>query len=531
LREESRRKPLLCLGFLTGNLAYLVYLETYNNCPDNFRCWPDMENGLSLLFCLIHELLEPMTTTNSQTIEDLPSPAKLIGRDEMNLAEFPGALLADRAQAGQKTLYFEDEHGRLTVTGSDAYGLPTASDTDVIVALIYLTKLRNNFQDVKVNFSRYELIKLLNWRDEGDSYKRLDQSFNRWGGVWLVYDKCWWDNKTKSYVSAKMHILESVVIADVGGKRRDKQSDLPFSTFTWNNTFIESCQADNLRQLNLDVYFSLKSAVSKRLYRFLGKRFYLQGDWTFDLNEIAFDRVGLSRSYADAGKIKEKLQPAIDELESIGFLHPLSREDRYSRIDRGQWTIRLTRRSPVLAAPKETIPPLVAELTSRGVTKKTAKDLVKRHQAEAIATKIEEFDFLVSKQDKKVSKSPAGYLVKSINDDYAQPKGFTPKAERERQAEAKRKQEEDAAAKRRHQLKQEAKERALTAQVTRHLKSLDAEQLKQVEAEAIAQASEKERQNLDDMTVKSFREMLLSVLVRGHIARLIESGELIPESE
>ena len=70
------------------------------------------------------------------------------------------------------------------------------------------------------------------------------------------------------------------------------------STFTWNKTFIESCQADNLRQLDLDTYFSLKSAVSKRLYRFLGKRFYLQGDWTFDLNEIAFDRVGLSRSYA-----------------------------------------------------------------------------------------------------------------------------------------------------------------------------------------------------------------------------------------
>ena len=48
----------------------------------------------------------------------------------------------------------------------------------------------------------------------------------------------------------------------------------------------------------------------------LGKRFYVQGDWTFDLNEIAFDRVGLSRSYTDAGKIKEKLQPAIDELEA-----------------------------------------------------------------------------------------------------------------------------------------------------------------------------------------------------------------------
>ena len=112
-----------------------------------------------------------------------------------------------------------------------------------------------------------------------------------------------------------MHILESVVITEPG-KTRTGRSHPPLSNFTWNRTFIESCQADNLRQLDLDTYFSLKSAISKRLYRFLGKRFYRQADWTFDLAEIAFDRVGLSRSYADAYKIKEKLQPAIDELEA-----------------------------------------------------------------------------------------------------------------------------------------------------------------------------------------------------------------------
>ena len=42
-----------------------------------------------------------------------------------------------------------------------------------------------------------------------------------------------------------MHILESVIISDAGGRKRGDQSDLPFSTFTWNKTFIESCQADN----------------------------------------------------------------------------------------------------------------------------------------------------------------------------------------------------------------------------------------------------------------------------------------------
>ena len=295
-----------------------------------------------------------MAATNPHARRDQSQPVPRIGRDELNLAEFPIALLAERVSRGQKTLYFEDQHGRLTVTGSDAFGLPTAADADVIIALIHLTKLRNNFSDVKVNFSRYELVNLLGWPDQGWSYKRLEESLDRWHGISLSYDGCWWNNRLKCYTDMKMHIIDTIelVAANVCGKTRlAGRGELPLSWFRWNKEFIESCQADNLRQLDLDEYFSLQSAVSKRLYRFLGKRFHLRRDWIFDLKEIAFERVGLSRSYADAGKIKEKLQPAIAELEAIGFLKPLSRDDRYTRIDQGQWSIRLIRQSPALAAP------------------------------------------------------------------------------------------------------------------------------------------------------------------------------------
>jgi hypothetical protein len=449
--------------------------------------------------------------------------ASLIGRDEMNLAEFPIALLADFAPKGQKTLYVEGGNGRLTVTGSDAYGLPTALDADVIVALIYLTKIRNDFQDVKVNFSRYELIKLLNWPDKGSSYNRLDRALNRWGGVWLVYDKCWWNNKTKRYVSAKMHILESVVITETG-KTSGGQSHLPLSTFTWNKTFIESCQADNLRQLDLDTYFSLKSAISKRLYRFLGKRFYRQDDWTFDLHEIAFERVGLSRSYADAGKIKEKLQPAIDELERIGFLKPLGRDDRYIRIDRGQWSIRLTRQSPTLASPQQAAPiavepePLVAELASRGVTRAAAAELVRQHPAERIEAKLEVFDWLTEKQDKRVARSPAGYLVKSITDDYAAPKGFESKAVRQARAEAKRQADREAAEQRRREREQATRDQARRQAVDAYLQGLTPAERTVLEAEALARAGAEARQGYEEAPAR-LRAVMLLGLLREHVAR------------
>jgi hypothetical protein len=72
-------------------------------------------------------------------MSDEDKDARRIGRDEMNLCEFPIATLADRVPEGCKTMVFEDRHGRLTVSGSDIYGLPAAPDSDVIVGLIQLT--------------------------------------------------------------------------------------------------------------------------------------------------------------------------------------------------------------------------------------------------------------------------------------------------------------------------------------------------------------------------------------------------------
>src|SRR3954464_227790 len=85
---------------------------------------------------------------------DVPPPVSKPGRDEMNLAEYPLALLADRAPKGQKTIQYVNPHGTVTITGSDAYGLPTAADTDILIGLIQLTRVRNDFTNPKVNFTR-----------------------------------------------------------------------------------------------------------------------------------------------------------------------------------------------------------------------------------------------------------------------------------------------------------------------------------------------------------------------------------------
>src|SRR3954470_16643113 len=86
-----------------------------------------------------------------------PSPFGFSAKDEMNLAEFPIALVTDRVPAGEKTIRFQDKIyderkgqqviRRLIITASDEYGLPTAKDDEVILGLIQLTRRSNSFTD------------------------------------------------------------------------------------------------------------------------------------------------------------------------------------------------------------------------------------------------------------------------------------------------------------------------------------------------------------------------------------------------
>src|SRR4051812_32743401 len=109
------------------------------------------------------------------------------GRDEMNLAEFPISALTDFVPQDQNTIRYSDDSGSLMITGSDAYGLPTAADADVIVALIQLTRRRNTFKSATVPFTRSELVEILGWPESGNSYRRLTESLLRWSTTSLQY--------------------------------------------------------------------------------------------------------------------------------------------------------------------------------------------------------------------------------------------------------------------------------------------------------------------------------------------------------
>src|SRR3954466_9735008 len=88
------------------------------------------------------------------------------GKDEMNFAEFPIALLTDRVPRGQKSIKFEDQiyderrkkliTRKRVIEGSAEYGLPTPPDDAVTLGLIQLTKQKGDFASREVEFTRLE---------------------------------------------------------------------------------------------------------------------------------------------------------------------------------------------------------------------------------------------------------------------------------------------------------------------------------------------------------------------------------------
>jgi hypothetical protein len=357
-------------------------------------------------------------------------------RDELNFAEFPLASLSSTVPRGVKTLEFSDQifdksrndyvTRKLTITASDKYGLPTAMDDEVILGLIQLTALADHV-DRKVLFTRYELLRLLNWTDDTRNYARLKQSLNRWLGVTLYYDHAWWSKEEQSWVSEGFHVLEQVTILDNERRRRRTKEggqDAGKSFFVWNDVVFNSFKAGYLKQLDFDFYKRLESAIAKRMYRFLDKRFYRSSRLECDLRTFACEHIGLGKGYHN-GELKRVLSPAIAELEEQGFLKPLPADERFVRKARGEWSAVFIRGAAKKAEPVaiENLG-LVQELVDRGLNPPSARRLVEGTDEAKVREKVSMFDWLVGRKDVRVKRNPAGFLYRAISEDFQLPKDY-----------------------------------------------------------------------------------------------------------
>jgi hypothetical protein len=417
------------------------------------------------------------------------SPLLAFGKDELNLAEFPLTALSNRVDPGQKTLEFKDQifdkksgqliERQLTITAADKYGLPTAKDDEVILALIQLSK-RQGFNSRVVTFSRYEIARVLGWKDEGWAYQRIEESLNRWLGVTLMYQNAWRNRETGEWMTEGFHILERISkVTEAGGSKRD--------AFTWSDIIFQSFQQGNLKNLDLQMWRQLSSPVAKRLYRLLDKRFHHRKKQQFDLVELAMHKLGLSKNYLIAG-LKNRLDPAIAELEDIGYIKRATKKERYLKVTKGEWQVVFEQASSkdVMALPlhDQVTLPLHQALVELGVSPKKAQSLVGKYPEEFLTHKIDQLRFHMAHKGADF-KNPAGFLVKSIEEDYAPPSGYKTPEQRE---------QEEAERNEKRQKREQVKEAAAAKQRERDEAARQAAQQQSAEVQAFLDSMPEEEQ-------------------------------------
>jgi hypothetical protein len=177
-----------------------------------------------------------------------------------------------------------------------------------------------------------------------------------------------------------------------------------------------------LKQIDFEFYKSLESAVSKRMYRFLDKRFYRGPRLEFSLRTFACEHIGLAKKYHN-GELKRVLGPAIAELEAKGFLKEIAPEGRFVRRAKGEWSIVLVKET-AKKAPRQEDSPMVKALIDRGISRNSALSLWGRTSEEKIREKLALFDWLRARADARVQRSPAGFLYRAIFDDFALPEDY-----------------------------------------------------------------------------------------------------------
>ncbi|RIK32970.1 MAG: hypothetical protein DCC55_35845 [Chloroflexi bacterium] len=254
-----------------------------------------------------------------------PTPSN--GKDEMNLAEFPFASLRRHGDT-RRTITYEGwtvdkegtrRHQKWTVAGSTAVGLPTEFDERVLVALITITD-GLDFVSRKIPFSVYQVIKIIGLVRSKLAYQSIEDSLDRLVGVTIKSEQAFWDNSRKERVTTKeaFHIVEKYWLRYREQDAKIIEAEGVPGYIIWGEDIWNSFKANYIKSLDLTFFYGLQSPAARRLYRFLDKRMQYQQQYEIDIIELA-KRLGMT-VYRYPAKVREKLQPALDELIARGFL-------------------------------------------------------------------------------------------------------------------------------------------------------------------------------------------------------------------
>jgi hypothetical protein len=379
----------------------------------------------------------------SKKVHEDQALLQIRSKDEMNLAEFPFCQLSNKSPRTKVIAFGYDSvesDGSITrrewrVEGGAECGLPRPIDEDVYVALMLLTT-RQGFESQKVTFTIYELLEVLGWDKGGKSYSRIRASLRRLRNLSIEAANAFKDNRTKRYEK----FLGFGIIDDYEINAGPvNEPSLPFpddtevpagkSYIRWNSRLFRSFKDGYIKNLDHEFYRSLKSTISKRLYRFLDKKFYFGLEVVIDVLQLGYEHIGLSRQSAYPSKVWEKLSGGIAELMKRNYLASAERNGKNARFLRAEGPILYEtgkQRSAKTASTEASLhlarlsKQFLREAIQEGVTESQAKRFLNRCNETELQRAIDliaYFRLIILPRAKDRLDNPAGYLLTLLRDD------------------------------------------------------------------------------------------------------------------
>ncbi len=247
-----------------------------------------------------------------------------VGKDEMNLAEFPICTLnrLDKRNVIEYIREYRNKDGNVeyqkwAVRG--AAGLPTEFADRVLVALITLSAAEG-FKSRRLSFTVYGVLKILGLKINQKGYRRVEKALQELQGVQIHSEGAFWDAQGKRRIVGFIGIIRNVWLhylsSDGAIEKEDGKSYLEWDDLIWENF-----QTGYVKTIDHKYYFeTLTKPVSRVLYRFLDKRMHYNKTGTYSITVWALAPALNMAEQPNPSRYKRMLKPALDELVSTEFL-------------------------------------------------------------------------------------------------------------------------------------------------------------------------------------------------------------------
>lgn len=370
-------------------------------------------------------------------------------RPECHFLEFPFCALSRKGLKDKTKLVFRHEEVREGERGvfewkvlpSAEYGCPSPFDRRVMRAVdaVVFEQLKENGYPVEnpLEFSIYHLADLMGYstrggkiyRDVRDSLLRIKLTGVESGGTFFLKDK-------KRWVYDVFNIYDRVLFKG----EEDGDREAVDTNYLWLGDFVlRNINSQHVRPLNYVYLAGLKSDVAARLYEVLSGKFYSlirKGGSNFNIDYLSLCQLLPIAPQRYISLVKQTLERAHNELKKTQFLEKIVfRKGKngfvvvYFPGERAEELIKPTLPNDV--ADNQILLPFVREedesiqlsdigqeLHSRGLSRSVSLHFCGKYPEKLIHEKIEMFDFLRSSGSETISKNPAGWLRKAIEEDW-----------------------------------------------------------------------------------------------------------------